>query len=189
MAGTGCLRHLIAPPGRDTLGHRCSRLGLTAGALTPSPDGPETYTMTSSELLGLHPDIQTRVRAEHFVVRQIVYAALAKRAKISLRDEEDSFRKVADWYEVKARMHDTEVQDLMFSFPAETFATVDNPEGRTAMTFLTLSLVYGNDGPDVVSDWSTRTDTEADRTGLEAWFEPIWQKAVADAGRKYDIEV
>jgi hypothetical protein len=145
--------------------------------------------MTSSELLGLHPDIQTRVRAEHFVVRQIVYAALAKRAKISLRDEEDSFRKVADWYEVKARMHDTEVQDLMFSFPAETFATVDNPEGRTAMTFLTLSLVYGNDGPDVVSDWSTRTDTEADRTGLEAWFEPIWQKAVADAGRKYDIEV
>jgi hypothetical protein len=145
--------------------------------------------MTSSELLGLHPDIQTRVRAEHFVVRQIVYAALAKRAKISLRDEEDSFRKVADWYEVKARMHDTEVQDLMFSFPAETFATVDNPEGRTAMTFLTLSLVYGNDGPDVVSDWSTRTDTEADRTGLEAWFEPIWQKAVADAGSKYDIEV
>jgi hypothetical protein len=145
--------------------------------------------MTMTDLLACPPALHNRIRAEHSVVRDITHAALAKGAKISLRDEEDSFRKVADWYDLKVRMHDTEVQDLMFSFPAETFATVDNPEGRTAMTFLTLSLVYGNDGPDVVSDWSTRTDTDADRTGLEAWFEPIWDKAVEDAGRKYGIEV
>jgi hypothetical protein len=142
-----------------------------------------------TDLLACPPALHNRIRAEHSVVRDITHAALAKGAKISLRDEEDSFRKVADWYDLKVRMHDTEVQDLLFSFPAETFATVDNPEGRTAMTFLTLSLVYGNDGPDVVSDWSTRTDTDADRTGLEAWFEPIWERAVAEAGRKFGIEV
>ena len=145
--------------------------------------------MTMTDLLACPPALHNRIRAEHSVVRDITHAALAKGAKISLRDEEDSFRKVADWYDLKVRMHDTEVQDLLFSFPAETFATVDNPEGRTAMTFLTLSLVYGNDGPDVVSDWSTRTDTDADRTGLEAWFEPIWERAVAEAGRKFGIEV
>ena len=145
--------------------------------------------MTMTELLACPPALHNRIRAEHSVVRDITHAALAKGAKISLRDEEDSFRKVADWYDLKVRMHDTEVQDLLFSFPAGTFATVDNPEGRTAMTFLTLSLVYGNDGPDVVSDWSTRTDTDADRTGLESWFEPIWERAVAEAGRKYNIEV
>ena len=145
--------------------------------------------MTMTELLACPPALHNRIRAEHSVVRDITHAALAKRAKISLRDEEDSFRKVADWYDLKVRMHDTEVQDLLFSFPAGTFATVDNPEGRTAMTFLTLSLVYGNDGPDVVSDWSTRTDTDADRTGLEAWFEPVWERAVAEAGRKYRIIV
>ena len=145
--------------------------------------------MTMTELLACPPALHNRIRAEHSVVRDITHAALAKGAKISLRDEEDSFRKVADWYDLKVRMHDTEVQDLLFSFPAGTFATVDNPEGRTAMTFLTLSLVYGNDGPDVVSDWSTRTDTDADRTGLEAWFEPVWERAVAEAGRKYRIIV
>ena len=145
--------------------------------------------MRMTDLLACPPALHNRIRAEHSVVRDITHAALAKGAKISLRDEEDSFRKVADWYDLKVRMHDTEVQDLLFSFPAGTFATVDNPEGRTAMTFLTLSLVYGNDGPDVVSDWSTRTDTDADRTGLEAWFEPVWERAVAEAGRKYNIEV
>ena len=145
--------------------------------------------MTMTELLACPPALHNRIRAEHSVVRDITHAALAKGAKISLRDEEDSFRKVADWYDLKVRMHDTEVQDLLFSFPAGTFATVDNPEGRTAMTFLTLSLVYGNDGPDVVSDWSTRTDTDADRTGPEAWFEPVWERAVAEAGRKYRIIV
>ena len=145
--------------------------------------------MRMTDLLACPPALHNRIRAEHSVVRDITHAALAKGAKISLRDEEDSFRKVADWYDLKVRMHDTEVQDLRFSFPAGTFATVDNPEGRTAMTFLTLSLVYGNDGPDVVSDWSTRTDTDADRTGLEAWFEPIWEHAVAEAGRKYRITV
>ena len=145
--------------------------------------------MRMTDLLACPPALHNRIRAEHSVVRDITHAALAKGAKISLRDEEDSFRKVADWYDLKVRMHDTEVQDLRFSFPAGTFATVDNPEGRTAMTFLTLSLVYGNDGPDVVSDWSTRTDTDADRTGLEAWFEPVWERAVAEAGRKYNIAV
>ena len=145
--------------------------------------------MRMTDLLACPPALHNRIRAEHSVVRDITHAALAKGAKISLRDEEDSFRKVADWYDLKVRMHDTEVQDLLFSFPAGTFATVDNPEGRTAMTFLTLSLVYGNDGPDVVSDWSTRTDTDADRTGLEAWFEPVWERAVAEAGRKYRIIV
>ena len=145
--------------------------------------------MTMTELLACPPSLHNRIRAEHSVVRDITHAALAKGAKISLRDEEDSFRKVADWYDLKVRMHDTEVQDLRFSFPPATFATVDNPEGYTTRTFLTLSLVYGNDGPDVVSDWSTRTDTDADRTGLDAWFEPVWERAVAEAGRKYNIEV
>ena len=60
------------------MGLRCSRLGLTAGALTPSPDGPETYTMTMTDLMGLHPSIQNRVRAEHSVVRDITHAGLAK---------------------------------------------------------------------------------------------------------------
>jgi len=141
--------------------------------------------MTSTELLGLHPDTQTRVRAEHFVVRQIVYAALKLGATIALADEEDSFRKVDDWYGIKARMHDTEVQELRFTFPSDAFGV---PESMR----LYLTLVYGNDGPDVVSDWATGVTSNRAGAGpqpLEAWFEPVWQKAVADAGRKYDIAV
>jgi hypothetical protein len=117
------------------------------------------------------------------VVRDIAHAALAKGATIVLRDEEDSFRRVDDWYDLKVRMHDTEAQTLGLLFPRDAFG----PE--TTPTRLYLSLVYGNDGPDVVADWSTRTDSDADREALEAWFEPIWQRAVAEAGRKYNIAV
>jgi hypothetical protein len=131
--------------------------------------------------MGLHPSIQNRVRAEHSVVRDITHAALKLGATIALADEEDTYRKVDDWYDLKARMHDTEVQQLRFTFPSDAF---DAPESVR----LHLTLVYGNDGPDVVSDWTTGM-TGSGPQALEAWFEPIWEQAVADAGRKYGIEV
>jgi len=141
--------------------------------------------MTMTDLMGLHPSIQNRVRAEHSVVRDITHAALKLGATIALADEEDTYRKVDDWYDLKARMHDTEVQQLRFTFPSDAF---DAPESMR----LYLTLVYGNDGPDVVSDWATGVTSDRAGAGpqpLEAWFEPVWQKAVADAGRKYGIEV
>jgi len=137
--------------------------------------------MTSTELLGLHPDTQTRVRAEHFVVRQIVYAALKLGATIALFDEEERVPTLhSDWYGVKAQMHATDEQTLTIVFPPRTLG----PEALGGG--ISIYLVYGNDGPDVVSDYGT--------TGLaselaDAWFEPIWTKAIADAGRKYGIEV
>ena len=137
--------------------------------------------MTSTELLGLHPDTQTRVRAEHFVVRQIVQAALAKGASVALRDEEEPLPAPhSDWYGVKAQMHATDEQTLTIVFPPRTLA----PDAPAAG--ISIYLVYGNDGPDVVADYGT--------TGwapelADAWFEPIWTKAIADAGRKYGIEV
>jgi len=139
--------------------------------------------MRMTDLLACPPALHNRIRAEHSVVRDIAHAALAKGATIVLRDEEDSFRRVDDWYDLKVRMHDTEAQTLGLLFPRDAFG----PE--TTPTRLYLSLVYGNDGPDVVADWSTRTDSDADREALEAWFEPIWQRAVAEAGRKYNIAV
>ena len=141
--------------------------------------------MTMTELLGLNPSLHNRIRAEHSVVRDITHAALKLGATIALADEEDSLRPVADWYDLKARMHDTDVQELRFTFPSDAF---DAPESMR----LYLTLVYGNDGPDVVSDWTT--GMTSDRVGagpqaLEAWFEPIWERAVAEAGRKYNIAV
>jgi hypothetical protein len=140
--------------------------------------------MTMTDLLACPPALHNRIRAEHSVVRDITHAALAKGATIALRDEEDSFRKVDDWYDLKARMHDTESQTLRFTFPAGTFAVEE--------TRMYLYLVYGNDGPDVVSDYGG--GITSDRAGaslavLEAWFEPIWERAVAEAGRKFGIEV
>jgi len=140
--------------------------------------------MTMTDLMGLHPSIQNRARAEHSVIRDITHAALKLGATIALRDEEDSFRKVDDWYDLKARMHDTESQALRFTFPAGTFAVEE--------TRLCLYLVYGNDGPDVVSDYGggiTSDRTGASLEAVEGWFEPVWQKAVADSGRKFGIAV
>lgn len=137
--------------------------------------------MTSTELLGLHPDIQTRVRAEHFVVRQIVYAALKLGGQVWIRDEEATMPRLhSDWYGIKADMHATDEQALGIVFPAGVLGEGIGGAG------ITMHLVYGNDGPDVVADYGTAgSGSEA----ADAWFEPIWTKAVADAGRKYGIEV
>jgi hypothetical protein len=137
--------------------------------------------MTSTELLGLHPDTQTRVRAEHFVMRQIVLAAIAKGGQVWIRDEEATRPRLhSDWYGIKADMHATDEQYVGIVFPPGALGEGIGGAG------ITMYLVYGNSGPDVVADYSTAGSggEEAD-----AWFEPIWDKAVEDAGRKYGIEV
>ena len=138
--------------------------------------------MRMTDLLACPPALHNRIRAEHSVIRDITHAALAKGATIALRDEEDTFARVDDWYALKERLHDTEVQTLRFSFPVGTFGTI-------VATRLFLTLVFGNDGPDVVADWYSASMYDHDRAAVDAWFEPIWERAVAEAGRKYNIAV
>ena len=139
--------------------------------------------MTMTELLACPPALHNRIRAEHSVVRDITHAALAKGATIALRDEEDTFARVEDWYALKERLHDTEAQTLCFTFPERAFSPT------SLKVRLYLSLVFGNDGPDVVCDWQVNGQYDRDRADLEVWFEPIWEHAVAEAGRKYRIAV
>lgn len=139
--------------------------------------------MRMTDLLACPPALHNRIRAEHSVIRDITHAALAKGATIALRDEEDTFARVDDWYALKERLHDTDEQTLCLAFPAGAFSPT------SLKVRLYLSLVFGNDGPDVVSNWLANGQHERDRAGLEAWFEPIWERAVAEAGRKYNIAV
>jgi hypothetical protein len=139
--------------------------------------------MTMTDLLACPPALHNRIRAEHSVVRDITHAALAKGAIIRIADEEGGYERKNDWYDLKVAMHDTDEQTLFLLFPRDAFG----PDTQSARLY--LYLVYGNSGPDVVSDWSIRTDDPALSETIDAWFEPIWDKAVEDAGRKFGIEV
>ena len=126
--------------------------------------------MRMTDLLACPPALHNRIRAEHSVIRDITHAALAKGATIALRDEEDTFGRVEDWYALKERLHDTESQTLCFTFPERTFSPT------SLKVRLYLSLVFGNDGPDVVCDWQANGQQERD---LED--RPLLAEILADA--------
>lgn len=136
--------------------------------------------MRMTDLLACPPALHNRIRAEHSVVRDITHAALKLGAIIYIADEEGGYERKADWYDLKVAMHDTDEQTLFLLFPRGAFG----PDSESMRLY--FSLVYGNDGPDVVQDWHSRG---ASRDALELWLTPIWDKAVEDAGRKYGIEV
>jgi hypothetical protein len=106
--------------------------------------------MKASDIKGLVPSIQRRVRLEEKVVKAIYNAVKEKAHRIRLHDgEEWANDNVKSWAELKNDMHQCDEEWLQIVFKPGTF-TDEVMSGIKHRC--TLWLVYGNDGYDVVAD-------------------------------------
>jgi hypothetical protein len=134
--------------------------------------------MKASDIKGLVPSIQRRVRLEEKVVKAIYNAVKEKAHRIRLHDgEEWANDNVKSWAELKNDMHQCDEEWLQIVFKPGTF-TDEVMSGIKHRC--TLWLVYGNDGYDVVADCVYNSQQVYD------FISPIMDEAADKAERLAD---
>jgi len=134
--------------------------------------------MKASDIKGLVPSIQRRVRLEEKVVKAIYNAVAEKAHRIRLHDgEEWANDNVKSWAELKNDMHQCDEEWLQIVFKPGTF-TDEVMSGIKHRC--TLWLVYGNDGYDVVADCAYNSQQVHD------FISPIMDEAADKAERLAD---
>lgn len=128
--------------------------------------------MKASTLNTLDKAVQRRVRLEEQVIRDIVKAVLPDVQYFLVYDDEDCSERLTTWTQVKNTIHECDEERLAIRFKPDVFGHGDS-RGEIVM----LYLVYGNDGYDVVCNWSWGTIQAHD------YMEPIINKATDRAER------
>lgn len=127
--------------------------------------------MKASHIKTLDKSIQRRVRLEEQVIRDIVKAILPNVLYFKVYDGEEYSKRLTTWTEIKNEIHACDEERLIIVFKPEAFDGVTSEKAS-------LYLVYGNDGWDVVCDWSYRNDKVHD------YLDPIITEAGDKAERK-----
>ena len=127
--------------------------------------------MKTSTLNTLDKAVQRRVRFEEQVIRDIVKAVLPNVVHFRVFDGEEYSKPLTTWTQVKNEIHACDEEYLIIRFKPNTFGEMTDTE--TAR----LYLVYGNEGWDVVCDWSYHNDK------VYEYLDPIISKASDRAER------
>jgi hypothetical protein len=106
--------------------------------------------------------LKARMAAERQIIRALCKAAIAAGGTVSYSDGEDwPVKRSKDIKAVMAEVHSTD----------EAYLLIRDADGNK---FVTVFLVYGNDGYDVCSDWSWPVTKEAE---VEEFMKPISELA------------
>lgn len=110
-----------------------------------------------------------RIETEGKICRKLVKRALAWKYVVSVSNgEEWIVRQSNHLNEIMAALFETDSDTITIRDPARTMP--DHP--KLGAKVGTVALIYGNDGNDVISDWSA-PDLEA----FTAWLEPVTKYA------------
>ncbi|WNM66448.1 hypothetical protein SEA_CULVER_182 [Gordonia phage Culver] len=101
---------------------------------------------TTERLNQLSPAVRDRVKIERRIVKHLVRELLEHGFDLAVNDGEELHPRTRDAETLFSQLMETDMDTLVAYWP-----TSDVPLG--------VSLVYGNDGWDVMADWST--DLEA----------------------------
>lgn len=96
----------------------------------------------------LHPAVVARQSLEKRVISRLVKDALAKNYTVSLNDGEE-------WTVKRSRNYEEIMGAIMTT--DEDFLRIRDEKGESVGS---VTLIYGNDGWDVIADWSWRVDKE-----------------------------
>lgn len=102
------------------------------------------------------PEVQRRHNVEKRIVKHIVADLLAADFELAVHDGEEWHNRTTDAAKLHKALMETD-EDRLFVYKA------DGPKGRRDW-FGWVFFVYGNDGYDVISDYTVN---------LEPWIEPI----------------
>lgn len=96
---------------------------------------------TTERLNQLSPAVRDRVKIERRIVKHLVRELLGHGFELSVNDGEELHPRTTDAETLFSQLMETDMDTLHVYWP-----TSDDPLG--------VALVYGNDGWDVMSDWS-----------------------------------
>lgn len=106
-------------------------------------------------------NLQTRIDIEQKICRKVIADALATGYSLSVHDGEDiTVRRSSDAAEIFGALMTTDEDRLYFHLP-------DNETGQNGMVY----FVYGNDGFDVICDYSIKLETQL--AGAQALAEQL----------------
>jgi hypothetical protein len=109
-----------------------------------------------------HYDTARRIEVEGKICRKLVQHALKSHFTVSVHDGEDwVVKSSSNLNAIMIELFATDSDTLVFRLPRGEGQKLGDKVG-------TVSLIYGNDGNDVISDWSS-TDLET----FTAWLKPV----------------
>lgn len=112
-------------------------------------------------------DLAKRITTEGRICSKLIKHGLASGYSISVFDSEE-------WSVTKSTSY-TEIMEVMFCTDSDVVVFYDAEGNRIG----NVALIYGNDGYDVISDWSAPNDA-----ALEAFSD--WLKPVTDYADKFE---